>query len=191
MAGKTFDNSNYSPDSIKAGDRVYFGVAGMANGEGTSWFADEMRSKLPSNHVKMFNWENSDALESAYSDAVARGATPVIVGHSRGGAVAADFLEKHPEATGYLLDPVRWGGSKHPQNATVFTVVPESRHGGRVENYIADAGGRWNLEDPGTVLHVGSHSDVMPYIIKDFIFGGYDRTNMPKKLPWYVRGYNE
>ena len=191
MAGKPFDNSNYDPDSIKKGDRVYLGVAGAANGEGTSWFAEEMRRKLPSNHVKMFNWVDSDALESTYDDIVSRGAVPVIVGHSRGGAVAADFLEKHPDAVGYLLDPVRWGGSKHPQNATVFTVVPESRHGGLVENYIADLGGRWNLEDSGTVFHVGSHSNVMPYIINDFILGGYGRTNMPEKFPWYVRGYKE
>ena len=190
MAGKPFDNSGFDIAKINKGDKVYLGVAGAANGEGTSWFGNAMRRRLPQGHVKMFRWGEGKDLEQTYKDLVAKGAVPVIVGHSRGGKIAAKFLQDHPEAKGYLLDPVSWMGRSHPANATVFSITPKERHGGEVENYIADAGGRWNLEDPGTFLHVGSHSDHMPSIISDFILPGYDRDNLPKVMPNYITSYH-
>ena len=187
--GKPFDNSNFDMSKLKPGDTVYLGIGGTMNGEGESWFGDEMRSRLPKGHVKMFRHVDLKDFEDTYNALRANGITPILVGHSSGGKHVAHFLEKHPETRGYLLDPVSWFGKIHPRNATVFTVDESTRHGLPVENYIADVGGRWNLSDSGTFFHTGSHSDTMPEIIRDFIAKGYDRDNVPPKLPDYVTGH--
>ena len=189
MDGKPFDNSAFDISKLKSGDRVYLGIGGSSNGEGESWFGDEMREQLPSGHVKMFRHVDLDDFADTYNKLREKGITPILVGHSSGGKHVAKFLEKHPEAKGYLLDPVSWFGKVHPRNATAFTVDESSRHGLPVENYIADAGGRWNLDDEGTFFHTGSHSSAMPQIIRDFIAKGYDRDNVPPKLPDYVTGH--
>ena len=189
MDGKPFDNSSFDISKLKPGDKVYLGIGGSSNGEGESWFGDEMRESLPSVHVKMSRHVDLKDLEVTYNELVEKGITPILVGHSSGGKHVAQFLEKHPEARGYLLDPVSWFGKTHPRNATAFTVDTSSRHGLPIENYIADAGGRWNLSDSGTFFHTGSHSSTMPEIIRDFIAQGYDRDNVPKTLPSYITGH--
>ena len=188
MDGKPFDNSQFDISKLKPGDKVYLGIGGSSNGEGESWFGDEMRGQLPRGHVKMFRHVDLKDLEDTYNALHEKGITPIIVGHSSGGKHAAKFLEKHPDTKGYLLDPVSWFGKTHPNNATAFTVDKRTRHGLPVENYIADAGGRWNLNDAGTYIHTGSHSDTMPKIIRDFISKGYDRDNVPSVLPNYITG---
>lgn len=185
MAGVPFDNSKIDIKGIKPGEKVYLGVAGSANGENESWFADEMRKRFPGKNY-MVRHVDGKKLEEIYRKLNEAGADVSVVGHSSGGRPAAKFLRKHPELKGYLIDPVSWTGRTIPDNAIVFTSDKSTRHGGPFENTIADVGGRWNYEGKNSVVFKGSHSDRIRDILRDFVARGMSPRGNMTSWPDYV-----
>lgn len=185
MAGVPFDNSRFDKADHPKGQKVYIGVAGSANGENESWFADEMRARFPG-RAYMLRWGDWDKLNEVYDKLKGEGLDVTIVGHSSGGKTAARFLNEHPEVKGYLIDPVSWLGRKIPGNATVFTADKSTRHGNVPENTIADLGGRWNYEGGRSVVFKGSHSDRLKDIIRDFVDKGVSPETGSASVPHYV-----
>ena len=167
MAGVPFNNT-LKIDDVKPGQKIRIGVAGSANGENESWFADEMRKRFPGSNY-MLRHVDEDKLEDIYKKLKAKGADITVIGHSHGGKPAAAFLRKHPELMGYLIDPVSWFGRDVPKNSVVFTSDKSTRHGGPFENTIADMGGRWNYEGPNSVVYKGSHSNRIHHILRDYV----------------------
>lgn len=168
MDGPEYRNDSVNPDRMRPGDKVYIGVSGSANGQDYSWFADEMGMRFPGAHY-MLRHVDGDKLEKLYGDLRAKGLDIGVIGHSSGGKTVARFLGRHPEANGYLIDPVSWFGRSVPNNAVVFTSDPSTRHGGVFENYVADMGGRWNYEGPNSIVFKGSHSDMINALLRDFV----------------------
>ena len=168
MAGIPFDNSDIDINSLKKGDKLTIGVAGAANGEGESWFADEMRRRFPGKNY-MLRHVDSDKLEKLYDVLKEKGVDVAVVGHSNGGKPAAEFIKRHPEVQGYLIDPVSWFGRGVPENAIAFTSDKATRHGGPFENTIADLGGRWNDASEKSVTYLGSHSNRIRDILNTFV----------------------
>jgi len=185
LDGIKYDNSKFDAAQHNKGDKVYIGVSGSANGEGASWFADAMRAKFGDN-AYMLRHVDRKKLKEMYKDLTEKGLDVTLVGHSSGGASVGKFLRDNPEAKGYLIDPVSWLGNGVPDNAVVFTVDKSTRHGGKSENTIADIGGRWNYEGKNSVLFRGSHSDMIPEIIRDFISKGVKPGDKLDAVPSYV-----
>lgn len=185
LDGIKFDNSKFTNAEHKKGDKVYIGVAGSANGEGESWFADEMRGRFGQN-AYMLRHVDRNELKKVYDDLKAKGLDVTVVGHSSGGATVGKFLRDNPSAKGYLIDPVSWLGRGVPDNAVVFTADKSTRHGGPTENTIADLGGRWNYEGKNSILFRGSHSNKMEQIIRDFVQPGIRPGDKVDKKPSYV-----
>ena len=185
LDGIKFDNSKFTNAEHKKGDKVYIGVAGSANGEGESWFADEMRGRFGQN-AYMLRHVDKNELKKVYDDLKAKGLDVTVVGHSSGGATVGKFLRDNPSAKGYLIDPVSWFGRGVPDNAVVFTADKSTRHGGPTENTIADLGGRWNYEGKNSILFRGSHSNRMEQIIRDFVQPGIRPGDKVDKKPSYV-----
>ena len=184
LDGIKFDNSVFEKTNHKNGDKVYIGVAGSANGENESWFADEMRDRFGRGNVVMLR--HVDDIEKKYNELKQKGLNVTVVGHSSGGASAGKFLRQHPEANGYLIDPVSWFGRGVPRNAVVFTSDKETRHGGPFENTIADIGGRWNDTSDRSVVFKGSHSNRMRDIIRDYVAPGITNGDKNRIAPSYV-----
>ena len=185
MAGVPFDNSAFDKADHKPGDKVYIGVAGSSNGENESWFRDEMKDRFGDN-AYMLRHVDRKKLDEVYKKLKDLGLDVTIVGHSSGGSTAAKFLNDHPDANGYLIDPVSWLYRKVPSNSIVFTADKSTRHGGVSENYIADMGGRWNYEGDNSVVFKGSHSNRMLDIIRDFVSKGVKPGDANVKMPSYV-----
>lgn len=185
MAGVPFDNSAFEKADHKPGDKVYIGVAGAANGENESWFKDEMRDRFGSN-AYMLRHVDREKLDEEYKKLKDLGLDVTVVGHSNGGSTAARFLNDHPDAKGYLIDPVSWLHRKVPSNSIVFTADKSTRHGDVFENYVADIGGRWNYEGDNSVVFKGSHSNRMFDIIKDFVSKGVKPGDHKVDPPSYV-----
>lgn len=183
LDGVPFKNDDFDNTPHKPGDKVYIGVAGSANGENESWFRDEMKSKFGGNAFMM---RHVDDIAKKYKELTDKGYDVTVVGHSSGGAAAGKFLREHPEAKGYLIDPVSWFGRGVPENAMVFTADKSTRHGGPFENTIADLGGRWNDEGKNSVTFKGSHSNRMEHVIRDFVAPGVRPGDEMKEWPWYV-----
>lgn len=183
LDGIPFDNSSFYSSNHKKGDKVYLGVAGSSNGEGESWFADEMRKRFPGNVVMQ---RHVDDIGKKYKELKDKGYDVTLVGHSSGGATVGKFLRNNPTAKGYLIDPVSWTGRGVPDNAVVFTSDKSTRHGGPAENTIADFGGRWNYEGKNSVLFKGSHSNRMGHIIRDFVQPGIRPGDKIENKPNYV-----
>ena len=125
-------------------------------------------------------------IEKKYNELKQKGLNVTVVGHSSGGASAGKFLRQHPEANGYLIDPVSWFGRGVPRNAVVFTSDKETRHGGPFENTIADIGGRWNDTSDRSVVFKGSHSNRMRDIIRDYVAPGITNGDKNRIAPSYV-----
>lgn len=172
LDGIPFDNSSFEKAPHKKGDKVYIGVAGSANGQNESWFGDDMKEVLGKDKTIMLRHVDGKRLEKEYERLMDKGLDVTVVGHSSGGATVGRFLKKHPEAKGYMLDPVSWTGRAYPKNALIFTADQGTRHGGVFENYVADIGGRWNYEGPNSITFKGSHSNRNEDIIRDFVAKG-------------------
>ncbi len=184
LDGVKFDNSVFEKTQHKKGDKVYIGVAGSANGENESWFADEMRDRFGRSNVVMLR--HVDDIAKKYNELKQKGLDVTVVGHSSGGASAGKFLRQHPEAKGYLIDPVSWFGRGVPGNAVVFTADEKTRHGLPFENTIADIGGRWNDTSDRSVVFKGSHSNRMHDIIRDYVAPGITHGDKDRIAPSYV-----
>lgn len=185
LDGVPFDNSKFNSKEHKKGDKVYIGVAGSANGENESWFADEMRERFPGK-AYMLRHVDGKKLKEKYEELTRKGLDVTVVGHSSGGATAANFLDKTPSAKGYVIDPVSWLRRKVPSNAIVFTSDRSTRHGGPFENTIADLGGRWNYEGPNSVTFKGSHSNRIHNILRDFVSREIGFRQDAQSVPDYV-----
>lgn len=188
LDGVPFDNSKFESAEHNKGDKVYLGVAGSANGENESYFKSKMRSMLGDKNVYMLRHVDGKKLKEKYDELIGKGLDVTIVGHSSGGATAGRFLREHPDAKGYLIDPVSWTGRGVPDNAVVFTSDKSTRHGNVFENNVADIGGRWNDEGNNSVVFKGSHSDRIPELIRDFVLPGVTKENLEpvKTHPDYV-----
>lgn len=184
LDGVKFDNSIFEKTQHKKGDKVYIGVAGSANGENESWFADEMRNRFGRGNVVMLR--HVDDIADKYKELKQQGLNVTVVGHSSGGASAGKFLRNHPEANGYIIDPVSWFGRGVPGNAVVFTSDKETRHGGPFENTIADIGGRWNDTSERSVVFRGSHSNRIRDILRDYVAPGITHGDKKRVAPSYV-----
>ena len=168
LDGVPFNNDKFDKSEHKPGSKVYIGVAGSANGENESWFADEMRSRFGKD-AYMLRHVDGKKLKQKYDELTGKGLDVTVVGHSSGGATAGRFLRENPDAHGYLIDPVSWLGRGSSDNAVVFTADESTRHGGPFENTIADLGGRWNENGKNAVKFKGSHSNRIFSILRDFV----------------------
>lgn len=168
LDGVPFNNDKFDKSEHKPGSKVYIGVAGSANGENESWFADEMRRRFGKD-AYMLRHVDGKKLKQKYDELTGKGLDVTVVGHSSGGATAGKFLRENPDAHGYLIDPVSWLGRGSSENAVVFTADESTRHGGPFENTIADLGGRWNENGKNTVKFKGSHSNRIFSILRDFV----------------------
>lgn len=180
LDGIPFDNSKFDASKLKKGDKVYIGVAGSTNGEGHSWFMRNMRNGAGADRVLALRHVDRNKLEKAYKDLTERGLDVTVVGHSSGGATAGQFLKRHPDAKGLLLDPVSWTGRGVSDNAVVFTPNVSARNNPVFENLVAKYGGRWNYDGPNAIMYNGDHSD--NGIFKKYIFQMMNQGLAPKDL---------
>jgi hypothetical protein len=185
LDGVPFDNSAFEKATHKKGDRVYIGVAGSANGENDSWFGRDMRYQFGPANVVMLRHVDGKKLRETYDSLKRKGLDVNVVGHSSGAATVAKFLNDRPDAKGYMIDPVSWIGRSVPKNGIVFTSDKSTRHGGSLENYIADAGGRWNFVGDNSMTFKGSHSDRNADILRDIVA----RNVMPGEDQLYIPRY--
>lgn len=185
LDGVPFNNDRFDKSEHKPGSNVYIGVAGSANGENESWFADEMRKRFGKD-AYMLRHVDGGKLKQKYDELTGKGINVTVVGHSSGGATAGKFLRENPGAHGYLIDPVSWFGRGSSDNAVVFTADESTRHGGPFENTIADIGGRWNETGKNSVKFKGSHSNQIYRILRDFVAKDVRNREQLGKNPDYV-----
>lgn len=185
LDGVPFNNEKFDKSEHKPGSKVYIGIAGSANGENESWFADEMRSRFGKD-AYMLRHVDGKKLKEKYDEFTDKGLDVTVVGHSSGGATAGKFLKENPSAHGYLIDPVSWLGRGSSGNAVVFTSDESTRHGGPFENTIADLGGRWNETGKNSVKFKGSHSNKIYKILRDFVARDIRNKEQLGDIPDYV-----